>query len=106
MEKINKMNQNHKKMNLDRFEFMTDEEILEAARPKNVREKELLRIISANLKPLATIKQVASFLNVSESFIYKALEKRAILAYKVGSKTEILTETLTNIVCSLDLLLF
>lgn len=88
-----------RKMN---FDFLTDEEILKNAKPKDFRERELLKIALENLGEFTTIKKLGEFFNLSQSYIYKSMEERKLISYKSGSKTLIMTKSILNIIHSRD----
>ncbi len=82
-----------------RFEFLTDEEIIEESKikKKSYIEDMLMKKIYRNYGEIATVQQVASYFKVSKSNIYKAIEERKIVAVKVGNKLLVVTSTLVNL---------
>ena len=82
------------------FDFLSDEEILKNAKPRDFREEELLKMTIENLGEFTTIKKLGEFFGLSQSYIYKSMEERKLIAYKSGSKTLILTKSVLNIIHS------
>lgn len=80
------------------FEFLTDEEILERAKPKNEIDRLMLKSILVKFGELGELTSVARYLKVSRPFLYRALEERKILSVKMGVKRMIVMRTILNIV--------
>ncbi|NME36506.1 hypothetical protein [Fusobacterium sp. FSA-380-WT-3A] len=80
------------------FEFLTDEEILEKAKPKNEVGRLILKNILIKFGELGELASVARYLKVSRPFLYRALEERKILSVKIGVKRMIVIRSILNIV--------
>ena len=84
--------------NNEMFELLTDEEILKKAKPHNYVEKIILdnalRILGEN----TTALKLAEYLNISKANVYKAIDERKIITYKIGRRHIIMTRSILNII--------
>lgn len=80
------------------YDFLTNEEIYKKAKPQNYMEKTIVETAVKHLGENTTAIKLAKYLNVSKSHIYKAMEERKIVSYRVGYRLVIMTRSILNIV--------
>lgn len=78
------------------FSFLTDEQIIAAAKPNNYREKILQENLLKKFGELITVQELSEYLKVSKANIYRAIDERKLISYKAGSKILIYTKTVIN----------
>lgn len=81
-----------------KFDFLSEKEIIEMASPKGYAEEIFLNKALKELGENTTVEKMAKYLNVSKCTIYRAIEDRKLLNFKVGSKNIVMTRTILNIV--------
>lgn len=80
------------------FDFMSEREILDMAKPKGYVEEMFLNKALKELGENTTVEKIAKYLNVSKCTIYRAIEDRRLLNFKVGSKNIVMTRTILNVI--------
>ena len=84
--------------NNEMFELLTDEEILKKAKPRNYMEKTILDNALRVLGENTTALKLAKYLNISKANVYKAIDERRIITYKIGHRLIIITRSILNII--------
>ena len=79
------------------FNFIIEKEIIEEGKPKEYSEEIIIKDALKNLGELATTKDIQKYFKMSRSYVYKGIEERKLVTFKVGAKTLIMTRTVLNL---------
>lgn len=80
------------------FDFLSKEQIMELAKPKNSLEAGFLKDAINRLGDNTSVAKLAEYLGVSPRIIYYCIEDKKLVAFKLGSRKVILTKSILNIV--------
>lgn len=80
------------------FDFLSNEEIIKLATPQNEVESQFLDDALKKLGDNTSVLKLANYLNVGKTTIYRAIENKKLVAFKVGSRNIIMTKCILNLV--------
>ena len=80
------------------FDFLSNEEIMELAKPKNSLERDFLKDALKRLGDNTSVAKLSEYLGVSPRIIYYCIEDKKLVAFKLGSRKVVLTKGILNIV--------
>lgn len=80
------------------FDFLSNEEIMELAKPKNSLERDFLKDALKRLGDNTSVAKLSEYLGVSPRIIYYCIEDKKLVAFKIGTRKVILTKSILNIV--------
>ena len=80
------------------FDYLSNDDIVELAKPRNKLEEDILKDALAKLGDYTTAKKMANYMELSERSIRRYIDDRKLVTFTTGTRRKIYTRTILNII--------